>query len=53
MTSAATITLLANMGLLGLPVERYVTNRDHRERLLWEAVANRAIAIVNKLNKGK
>jgi hypothetical protein len=40
------------MGLLGLPVERYITTSDARERLLLRAVTNRAIGIVNKLNKG-
>ena len=46
------MTLLAHMGLLGLPVDRYLTTRDERERLLLRAVAERAVSIVNKLNKG-
>jgi hypothetical protein len=50
--SGDTVTLLAYMGLLGLPVDRYLHTSDKRERLLLEAVTDRAISIVNKLNKG-
>lgn len=48
--SGGTVTLLAYMGLLGLPVDRYLTTTDARERLLLRAVANRGVEIVNKLN---
>jgi hypothetical protein len=52
MTSGSTVTLLAYMGLLGLPVGRYISTKDERERLLLRAVTERSIAIVNKMNKG-
>jgi hypothetical protein len=46
-----TVTLLAQMGLLGLPVDRYLSTTDERERLLLRAVTSRAVELVNKLNR--
>lgn len=38
------------MGLMGLPVDRYLTTTDDRERLLLRAATERAVEITNKLN---
>jgi len=43
------VSLLANMAIVGLPVERYL-HGDHAERALLEQVTHRAVGIVNKLN---
>lgn len=40
------------MALLGLPAWRYLTTGDPLERLVLEAVAERAVAIHNRANRG-
>jgi hypothetical protein len=46
------VTLLANMALVGLPVDRYLDG-DRAERALLQAVTERAVSIVNRLAEGR
>jgi hypothetical protein len=51
--SGGTVTLVAYMGMMGLPVDRYLTTTDERERLLLRAATARAVELTNKMNGGK
>lgn len=39
------------MALLGLPAERYLYTDDREERLLWTAVAERALHVYDTLQR--
>lgn len=43
----------ATMALLGLPAWEYLTLASPAERLVLDAVTDRAVAIANRVNRGR
>jgi len=49
--SGSTVDVAATMAVLGLPAERFLYTRDREERLLLQAVYERALRVHDAMQK--